>query len=91
MTYGSKRLVVLGMAAAAILTDNFNIYYNMSTIFVASFPDSLAGCALATAGLAFSTVALLKITWIACHNIFHAVARHWHFTAGWRGTSPSKP
>jgi hypothetical protein len=63
----------------------------MFELSAASLFDSLASCALASAGLAFSAVALLKIAWIACHHIFHALARHWNFCKPVEGISRGKP
>ena len=58
-----------------------NIYYNMIAAPVVAFLDSLAASALATVGLAFSLVAFLRISSIAWHTIFQALARHWHFAS----------
>ena len=49
----------------------------MTEISVASVIDNLAGFALASVGLVFTAAALLKVTWIACHNVFHAAGRYW--------------
>ena len=61
--------------------DNYhscNIAYNMVLPAFASL-NNLAAFALASVGLAFSLVALLKIGSIACHHMFQALARRWHF------------
>ena len=63
----------------------------MLDISAASSLDSVVGFALATVGLAFSAAAFFKLTWIACHNLFHAVERHCAFRRPVGAQPPGKP
>jgi hypothetical protein len=69
------------MAPAFIITVIHQNYYNIAATTAFAFLDSLAAFALASVGVAFSLVALLKISSIAYHNLSHALIRHWHFAS----------
>ena len=66
------------MLPACIIPVIHQNYYNIATTTFA-FLDNIAAFALASVGVAFSLVALLRISSIACHNISQALTRHWHF------------
>lgn len=53
--------------------------YNITALSNSGSFDSLASFALASVGLVFCIVALLKISSIAWHNMSQTLARHWHF------------
>jgi hypothetical protein len=69
------------MTPAIIITIMYQNYWNLAAATAFAFLDSLAAFALASVGVAFSLVALLKISSIAYHNISQALIRHWHFAS----------
>ncbi len=69
------------MTPAVIITVIYQNVYNIAATTGFAFLDSLAAFALASVGVAFSLVAFLRITAIACHNISQALTRHWHFAS----------
>jgi hypothetical protein len=70
-----------GMPAALIITIATMIKYIVPALPSSASTDSLVAFALASIGVVFCVVALLKITSIAWHNMSQALIRHWHFTS----------
>ena len=70
------------MADAVIITVSLHYYYNMAatTLF-----DSLAAFCLASLGLTFSFVALVRLGSIAWRNMAQALTRRWHPASNRRG------
>jgi hypothetical protein len=76
---------VSGMAAAFINIVNFHYYYNIMAAAVFGSPDSLAAFSLASLGLTFSLVALVRLCSIAWHTMSQAFTRRWHPASNRRG------
>jgi hypothetical protein len=79
------RCDVSGMAAAVIGIVNFHYYYNALAAAVFASPDSLAAFSLASLGLTFSLVALVRLGSIAWHTMSQALTRRWHLASNRRG------
>ena len=69
------------MAAALIITVSFHYYHNMATTLF----DSIAAYSLASLGLTFSLLALVRLGFIAWHNMSQALTRRWHLVTNRRG------
>jgi hypothetical protein len=69
------------MASAVIITVIYYYYYNTAAAAVFASLDRLAAFSLASTGLVFSFVALIRISSIAWHNIWQALNRRWHFSS----------
>ena len=69
------------MAVALIITVSLYYYYNtVPTLF-----DSLVAFSLASLGLPFSLLALIRLGSIAWHNMSQALTRRCHLASSQRG------